>query len=455
MSSDYMKSAQEAKQRLDTVSDTMCLAKWMQTSLHLTTGMTNSCYHPPLHKINKDQIKNTPSKLHNTDHKKKIRRMMLEGQRPGECSYCWNVEDTGAMSDRHYRSGEPWALDHWTKITVDPNADHIPTYVEVDFNNACNFKCSYCSPQYSTTWAQETETHGAYPTKVPHNDPSHFKGERQVLPQKDNPYVEAFWKWWPDLYPKLRHFRMTGGEPMMDKNTYKVFQYVLDNPKEDLHLNVTSNFCPPKKELGDRYFSMVKEMCDKMLIEHFMQFVSLDAYGEKGEYIRNGMCFDTVDKNIHRYLTDIPGRNSLTFIITMNNLSVSSLKKMMQYILLLREMYSSTYQRVWFDTPILRFPIWQHIGLLDQNFNHYFEEAIAFMQQHKDNSDMVGFRDFEIAKLQRTYKIMQQGLDNREQHLADFWRFFRTHDSRRETDLLGVFPEYKEWFRECQQATKI
>ena len=109
MSSDYMKSAQEAKQRLDTVSDTMCLAKWMQTSLHLTTGMTNSCYHPPLHKINKDQIKHTPSKLHNTDHKKKIRRMMLEGQSPGECSYCWNVEDTGAMSDRHYRSGEPWA----------------------------------------------------------------------------------------------------------------------------------------------------------------------------------------------------------------------------------------------------------------------------------------------------------------------------------------------------------
>ena len=59
MSSDYMKSAQEAKQRLDTVSDTMCLAKWMQTSLHLTTGMTNSCYHPPLHKINKDQIINS------------------------------------------------------------------------------------------------------------------------------------------------------------------------------------------------------------------------------------------------------------------------------------------------------------------------------------------------------------------------------------------------------------
>ena len=27
---------------------------------------------------------------------------------------------------------------------MDPNADHIPTYVEVDFNNACNLRCKYC-----------------------------------------------------------------------------------------------------------------------------------------------------------------------------------------------------------------------------------------------------------------------------------------------------------------------
>ena len=166
------------------------------------------------------------------------------------------------------------------------------------------------------------------------------------------------------------------------------------------------------------------------------------------------MDFGTVWSNVHRYLHDIKGYNSITFIITMNNLSVSSLKELLENILRLREQYSTTYQRVWFDTPILRFPIWQHIGLLDESFNHYFEEAIQFMKDHQHDSDMAGFRDFEIAKLTRTYRIMQQGLENKEQHLANFWRFFRTHDSRRETDLLGVFPEYKDWFKLCQQATK-
>jgi hypothetical protein len=197
---------------------------------------------------------------------------------------------------------------------------------------------------------------------------------------------------------------------------------------------------------------MVKTMCDGAMIEHFMQFVSLDAWGEKAEYIRNGMDFGTVWYNVNRYLTDIKGHNSITFIITMNNLSVSSLKTLMENILRLRKKYSSTYQRVWFDTPILRQPIWQHIGLLDNTFNEYFEEALNFMLKHQHSSDMASFRDFEIAKLQRTYQIMQQGIEQRETHLSNFWRFFRTHDARRNTDLLKTFPEYENFFKECQNA---
>ena len=143
MVSKYQTDANKARLELDKVSDTMCLAKWMQTSLHLTTGMTNSCYHPPLHKIDVEQIKNNPSKLHNTDEKKMQRDQMLKGKRPAGCSYCWKLEDNKQMSDRFYRSGEPWAMDNYSNILKNPHADVVPTNVEVDFSSACNFKCSY------------------------------------------------------------------------------------------------------------------------------------------------------------------------------------------------------------------------------------------------------------------------------------------------------------------------
>ena len=55
--SDYKAQAELAKEKLNTVSPTMCLAKWNQVSLHLPTGLTNSCYHPPLHKIDAEAVK--------------------------------------------------------------------------------------------------------------------------------------------------------------------------------------------------------------------------------------------------------------------------------------------------------------------------------------------------------------------------------------------------------------
>ena len=126
----------------------------------------------------------------------------------------------------------------------------------------------------------------------------------------------------------------------------------------------------------------------------------------------------------------------------------------MENILKLRETYSSTYQRVWFDTPILRQPNWQHIGLLDETFYSYFEDAIDYMKKHQHSTDMVAFRDYEIAKVERCFTIMKQGIEDKHTHMANFWRFFMTHDARRKTSLLGTFPEYKQWFKECQKATQ-
>jgi hypothetical protein len=111
--SKFLTSAEQMKQSLGTA---MCLAKWKQVSLHLPTGLNNSCYHPPLHEIPAELLKDNPSALHNTPHKKEQRKIMLRQERPAECSYCWAMEDNGKLSDRHYRSGEPWAAKDFGKI---------------------------------------------------------------------------------------------------------------------------------------------------------------------------------------------------------------------------------------------------------------------------------------------------------------------------------------------------
>ena len=446
-----------AEQMKDALGPSLCLAKWKQVSLHLPTGLTNSCYHPPLHQIKLEDITRSPSGLHNTEYKKSQRKLMLDGVKPAECQYCWNMENNDKLSDRHYRSGEPWAAVDFEKIKNSTGEeDAIPSYVEVNFNHACNLACSYCSPQFSSTWQAEIDRFGGYPTSTIHNDPSHFVGRNRPIPASQaNPYVDAFWDWWPDLYPQLEHFRMTGGEPMLDKNTYRVFDYVLANPNPKLHLNVTSNFSVDEKS-WQRYKGYLKELCQEGVLEHFMQYISLDGWGSQAEYMRHGLDFNLLWDRVNQFLTEIPYRNSITFIVTMNNLSVTSLDQLFAGILGLREIYSKTYQRIWFDTPVLRQPHWQSLQLLPESYAEKLETLWAWMLKNveTDANRFHGFKDYEIARLDRDIAWMRDGqkLDPAyiTKNKADFYRFFNEHDRRRDTDFLKTFPEMSAWWKECE-----
>lgn len=449
-----MNAAQNMK---DLLGPGLCLAKWQQVSLHLPTGLNNSCYHPPLHEIDSEAIKTNPSALHNTEHKKQQRIIMLKNERPSECSSCWNVEDGGSLSDRHYRSGEPWAAEHYNAIKASIGTeDFTPSYVEVNFNNTCQMKCSYCSPQFSSAWMTEVKQWGRYPTDPVHNDPSFFNGRRHPIPDGEpNPYVDAFWEWFPTLYPQLKHFRMTGGEPLLDHNTYKVFDYVLALPKPDLHLDVTSNFSVDTNSFN-KYIGYVKALCETQ-IEHFMQYVSLDSgIPAHAAYIRHGLNPERLRQYTHFYLDEVPCKNSLTFIITMNNLNILGLQPLLEWILELREEYSKTYQKVWFDTPLLRQPTWQSLQILPQVYANRLEDIVKWMEANLETTEapFQGFKDYEVQRMRRNLIWMREGanLDSAyvNKQRANFFEFFREHDIRRYTNFEDTFPKMKEFWEECR-----
>jgi hypothetical protein len=248
---------------------------------------------------------------------------------------------------------------------------------------------------------------------------------------------------------------MTGGEPLMDRNTYRVFDYVLAFPKPDLHIDVTSNFSVEEK-LWEQYFNYVSQLCNTN-IEHFMQYVSLDTgIAEHAEYLRHGLDFMKVAGRVDMFLRQIPYRNSLTFIVTMNNLSILGLKNLLQSILTLRRKYSTTYQRVWFDTPILRQPAWQSLQILPPVYAKRLQDVVDWMRANLETEDkpFQGFKDYEVQRMQRVLDWMQEGSKLDREYVtiqrADFFRFFNEHDKRRGTWFLNTFPEMKEFWNECR-----
>lgn len=496
--SNYNDSANAAESQLKRISPSMCYAKWAQMSMHLTNGTTHSCYHPPLHKIDVVEIKKNPSALHNTIQKKQERKEMLAGKRPEGCSYCWKIEDQGGRSDRIYRSGEQWAQNARVDIIEALDTGNItPRYVEVNFNQACNFKCSYCSPHLSTAWEEEINKHGAFKivdetgNNAEHNNIEYLK-EQGLMPlkvrQEDNPYLTAFWKWWPDLYKKLEVFRITGGEPLMDINTFKVLDYIYENPNAWLEVSVTSNFCPPKEELMTKFIDKLKKLEEiqiwkdderfnpgsgnnwyvNMALKNVAVFVSVDSVDEQAEYIRTGLDYNVMKSNVDMFLAKT-NNTTMTFINTFNALSVPKFKNFLEYILELRKQYSKDTQgikyipihdpynthpdyeihprqRIWFDVPLLRNPAWQAIQILPEEFDHYLEDAITFMKNNSNTDNFVGFYDFEIKKAERNLAALQarnlNDLTVIERNRYNLVKYFDQHDTRRNTDFRKTFPEF-------------
>jgi organic radical activating enzyme len=463
----------EYKNKLDKVGPGFCLAKWTQVTIHLQMGETHSCHHPNTHKIPTLEIKRNPSALHNTKFKKEKRKEMLEGKRPTECDYCWNVEDnSNEFSDRIYKSNEPWSKDYMQEIIdLGWRGDYNPKYVEVAFSNACNFKCSYCGPSFSSAWVQEIKNHGAYPTSDKFNDIEWLEqqGRMPINHNAYNPYVEAFWKWWPDLYRDLHTFRVTGGEPLMHNDVWKILDYIIDNPdpNRELRLGINSNLGVPK-ELIDRLVQKIKIIEDNNLVKELVIYTSVDTAGTHANYIRNGMDYDYFCSNVEKILSGTR-RVSIVFMSTFNILSIPKYKEMLVFAYECKKKYNSD-DRYWnpvimVDSSYLRHPAHQAVNILPKEFIDAIEDIAAFADGlrmvDKDpevewRQKHMGFTDIEISKIKRIADWMRGNHDENRilESRKNFYRFFKAHDERRKTDFLKTFPELTEFYNLCKNLAE-
>ena len=453
----------EVKTKLDGVGCGFCLAKWTQVTMHLGTGMTHSCHHPSPHKIPLTELRRNPSALHNTKHKKARRKEMLEGKRPSECNYCWNVEDnSNSFSDRVFKSTEPWSINDFDKIKDSYWRDDFnPRYVEVSFGNTCNFACAYCGPQYSSKWVEEIEKHGGYPTEHKFNSIDDIKA-RDQMPYKQteyNPYIEAFWEWWPNLFPDLHTFRITGGEPLLLKDTFKVLEYIQKhhNQNSNISLAINTNLGIPDKLL-DKFITIAKDLCENNKVRELIIFTSVEATDAQAEYARFGLKYEKFWSNVDKVLSNLP-KVTVNIMATYNALSVFSYSDLIDRVFEYKKKYANG-ERYWvsalqLDTSYLRWPTHLSVKILEEEHKELIlksAEKALYYGIKNFTEDNYGFSNVEIQKMKRLYDyaVGDTAFDT-DKYRKDFVKFVDEYDKRRGTNFLGTFPQLKELYAEYKE----
>ncbi len=435
------------RDRLNKVGPGFCAMKWLHQTLYLHTGDNHSCYHPRPHHISLDEIAVDASALHNTSWKKQQRKTMLEGGRPEECYYCWNIEDLSGehISDRMIHSSSDFAEPLIEKLAGLPwDAPINPRYLEVSFGNGCNYRCGYCCPQASTLWVDEIKKNGNYDLTYNQYGIEFLKSGTYYAPNQENPYIEAFWRWWPSLRNDLHTLRITGGEPLMNPGAMKFFDLLEKEPAPHLEITLNSNLGVTFEKI-DRLLDRVKSLTEQKKIRKFSFFTSIDSWGEQAEYMRTGLKCDHWERNVKEV---IKLGTTVNLMCTYNVLCVTNFQSLLHKVIEWRKEYGR--EAVSFDTPYLKEPPHWMINILPIEFLKYQEDTLKFIQ---DNQQW--FTGVEYEKFKRVTDYMRENPISQEkirQGRRDFYSFFTENDRRLGTNLLETFPEYRDFYLQCKEV---
>jgi len=222
---------------------------------------------------------NTYGRLPNVDINqafKSIRIQMLNDEKPEGCKPCHDRELTDNIDeDGIPMNSQRWYYNtnHLTDYALDLEQDL--EYLDVRWNNTCNFSCVYCSPYFSSQWAE-------------------IKGLKNHSFKIENKnFIPIL-----DRLSKLKVLFLAGGEPLMIKENLLLLEK-LHKVNPQCKIEITSNI------------SLLDSKIYKQLLKfnNVKWWVSFENTGVKWEYIRRGGDWNLFKNNLYRLTNDFSDIN--------------------------------------------------------------------------------------------------------------------------------------------------
>lgn len=437
------------KEVLDTLSSSFCGAKWYNATIWLGSGKTTSCHHPTPHTVSVEEVEENFKALHNTREKKFDRLLMQNGDRPDGCNYCWTIED---LPGEEYTSDRPAVSSMYSKENLIA-AKNLPIeedvdlkHVEISFDRTCQFACAYCSPVFSTTWVKDIKKNGKY-EDLETDGGGHYASAHDpsqlYKPSETNPYVEAFLKWWDDsLHESLEELRITGGEPLMSGEFWKLFDRIYDSETTSFPtIAINTNLGYEQKILNK-----LTDITDKV---DLAIYTSVESVGKQAEYVRDGLDWEQW-KNNAEYLLASGKFKNVRIMATINALSLPTLTDLLDLMIVWRKQYGQNSGGfpilLFFALNVLRTPEFHSVHTLPKQLKTKYADHLA--NWLSANKDMLHFT--ESNDMMRLIDLLRTEIDEvqRQRQEVDFKRFYTQFDQRRGKDFVSTFDnEIVDWYK--------
>lgn len=366
----------------------------------------------------------------NNDKMQRIRRQVLNGERPPECTPCFDLEDQGVESlrQRHINGVIPESrINLYDPPLQEVLPFEIPT-MELKLNNLCNLKCRMCHPGDSTSWNDWGEIKDFYKKE---NNIMYAIVENHNLERK--PFLDKFEdnpNWWSSLEKLLPYFRrveFAGGEPLMDPQHYRILDMLKPYAK-----NIEIKYATNGTTLGISNGRTIHDYWP--YFRSVAVNVSIDGIHDVYNYIRGNSNFNDVEKNI-REIQTIPNVSRVVGAFTAQAGNILQAAECVDYFI--NEM------NIVFYSHRVSYPNLLSAQVLPQDL-----KELAIERLDAVNNRLYTFKN--IIQHPLLEKVTRQQIKDNINYLRakdqshlfkDFIEFNRRLDATRKQNLFEVIPE--------------
>jgi sulfatase maturation enzyme AslB (radical SAM superfamily) len=353
---------------------------------------------------------------------KKLRTDMLEGRKPPSCVKCFEQEDNKITSFRqnancNFESHIPAALED-TK--PDGHVDDFKlVYWDFRFSNLCNMKCRMCGGHLSSLWnADEKQLYG-------------HASEPEVVVNTREKCVDDLYQVLNEQMSNLEEIYFAGGEPLIMEEHYYILERLIEQGRTDVRLRYNTNLSKLKYKKWD----LIK------LWSHFDSVhvvASIDAIGDRAEYIRKGTVWPTVEKNLKQVIS----MRSTQFLVgvspTVQALNIKHIPDFVDYLMSLGLPANQIHLN-----NVLTNPQWYHVNTLS---NADKQEVQELLKEHLQTLDDTARKHIEPAY--NSIISYMSGTATTEV-LQKFVLLTEQLDKIRSESFVDTFPELNAHWQRC------
>lgn len=359
------------------------------------------------------------------DFFKEIRHVMLQNKSHDICTRCLQVEETGGYHARNFYKKilNSWEKDNNVKLEYDvENGNQFEMPISYDYrgSNLCNLKCRMCHPSSSSEIAKEISKN-----KETYNNLDYFANHHQLY---DDNAFDDFAETLPTKY--VTRFKLLGGEPLIQKDVYKILDNLLESNNQDATIVITTNgtTIPPK---FIKYIDKFKNLNMR---------ISLDGIGDTHEYIRSNANWKKIEENC-RYFAELSQKYDnliVGFSFVVQAYNIFQIPEIIKFC----DQWKNEYPR-WRETffsPVEQ--NWLSSAVLDNSdVNDIINQIYNIKSSIIDNKLIDNV--IEIIEMFDKNRDMKNPED-----LNKFVKYTRLQDDIRNTNIISVNSKFERYFNE-------